>query len=575
MRTSRTPVLLSLVVAGVLSGCAGMPSSGPVVERPDSEEATTTPGADFDPRPPQAGQGPTEIVNGFLDAMRARPIRTTVAKKFLSSTAQEAWTPEQEIITYEDASDPSGSGQVDLLLTGVNSYDARGAWTGRSASQVVHFALVSENGEWRIDDAPDALVVPETWFGEAYERVTSYRFDAAAEILVPEPVHVPSGEQYATSLVGGLLPTDQDVPAIARTFFPPDLSLLPVPVDESGVARVDLTGSQAAVDDLTKQRMLVQLIWTMRQEPRIRAVQLSLNDVEIGDNGGLTPTNLDLGSAYDPNGAQAVGDLFGLLEGRLVRGSADNLSATTGPFGTADMGLRSYAVNIAGTRVAGVSGDGRALLLADVEDPEGRAVQILSGAQRLLAPAWDHRDRMWVADARRDGAAIYLVVDSVPTLVEVPGISGERVKDLLVSRDGTRLVATVAAASGDRVISARVEHDPTGKVMRAVEPVELDTGVEVGSKIRDIAWRTPTSVMALTWVNEGLAEIRTVSVDGAPNLLAGDSVTLLGQVSSLVTSPLESVPAYATLPGAVTDLRLSERVMVLVPEGVRQLRYAG
>ena len=33
-------------------------------------------------------------------------------------------------------------------------------------SEVKTFGLVDEDGEWRIDEVPDALIVPETWFDD-------------------------------------------------------------------------------------------------------------------------------------------------------------------------------------------------------------------------------------------------------------------------------------------------------------------------------------------------------------------------------------------------------------------------
>ena len=50
-----------------------------------------------------------------------------------------------------------------------------------------------EDGEWRIAKAPDALIVPRTWFAPRFRQVSLYFFDPTGQILVPEPVFVPSG----------------------------------------------------------------------------------------------------------------------------------------------------------------------------------------------------------------------------------------------------------------------------------------------------------------------------------------------------------------------------------------------
>ena len=90
-----------------------------------SEDA---PGISFDPRPPQAGQATAEIVEGFLEAMKATPVSASVARQFLSREAAEAWVPEQQIITYAELGDPTAGTSVRVPLTDVNTYDARGAW---------------------------------------------------------------------------------------------------------------------------------------------------------------------------------------------------------------------------------------------------------------------------------------------------------------------------------------------------------------------------------------------------------------------------------------------------------------
>ena len=232
--------------------------------------------------------------------------------------------------------------------------------------------LTSESGEWRISEVPDALVVPESWFEDSYRRASLYFFDPTTRILVPEPVHIPEGDQAASSLVPGLLPSAVPGPADRAHLLPRGLrGAGPVPITSAGIAQVALDGDTGAIDETTSQLMLTQLIWTLRQEPRIRAVQLTIGDRELGLPGGATQVDLDVGSAFDPTGAASTGDVFGLVDGRVVRGSAASLLPTTGPMGVARLGVRTIGVNLAGTRVAGVSGDGSAVLVAPVDEVAG------------------------------------------------------------------------------------------------------------------------------------------------------------------------------------------------------------
>ncbi len=383
-----------------MAGCVQMPTSGPVVEPQVTTDGRRRAGHLLRPASAEAGESSSEIVGGFLEAMKATPIRTTVARQFLSQDAQEAWTPEEQIITYAEMGDPEGSSSVRLQMTDVNLYDARGTWDRTLPARELGLSLVQEDGEWRIDQLPDALIVPDSWFEDWYQRVSLYFFDPTSEILVPEPVFAPRGEQLASALVRGLLtPPDEDSSRVSRTYFPPGTTHgLSVPISTAGIAEVSLSGDPDAVDEETGQRMLAQLVWTLRQEPRIRAVELSVGGRTFGSTGGSTQVNLDVGSAYDPNGVRSTGELFALSDGLLVRGTLGAFDETLGPLGQVDLGLRHIGVNIAGSRVAAVSDDGTEVQLAQVEALDSQVETVVDGAVDLQAPVWDYRDRVWVLD---------------------------------------------------------------------------------------------------------------------------------------------------------------------------------
>ena len=105
-----------------------MPSEGPVTEVDTEPSSNAAPGISYDPAPPQEGETSTEIVANFLEAMKATPSRTSVAREFLTADAQRRWTPESTIITYGELGDPVGEHEVALPMTGIEEYDARGAW---------------------------------------------------------------------------------------------------------------------------------------------------------------------------------------------------------------------------------------------------------------------------------------------------------------------------------------------------------------------------------------------------------------------------------------------------------------
>ncbi|GAA1924394.1 LpqB family beta-propeller domain-containing protein [Nocardioides hwasunensis] len=572
-------VAVGVLACALLAGCVQMPTSGPVVEPPVSSGAgTPAPGIFFNPRPPQVGETPDEIVTGFLEAMKATPIRTTVARQFLTREAADGWAPEQQILTYAELGSAVGQMSVQVPLNDVNRYDSRGAWEGTEGRVELDLGLVQQDGEWRIDEVPDALIVPASWFDDWYQRVSLYYFDPTSEVLVPEPVHVPRGDQFASSLVRGLLaPVPTDDQDVVRTFFPPGTTQGLMPV-QSGIAQVSLSGDPDAIDTEIGNRMLVQLAWTLRQDPDVKAVELTIGDRLISYQGGSTQVNLGVGADYDPNGVRSDTDLFALDDGRVVTGTLGALGPTVGPLGEDGYDVRSIGVSIDGSRVAAVTGDGTGAYVASTEAPDGEVLQPVVGAVDLAPPRWDYRGRVWLLDRGAGSARVILVEDDTARVVEVPGLSGRRVSRLLVSRDGTRMVAVVRGPRADRVVAGRIRHAVDGQVIGFTSFRRLPLAIEGTGRIRDIGWRSPTAVSVLRDISDGSSEVRTTSVDGAPGEIATAGATRIrGTSRALVASPVDSrvSDTYALTGREVTNLTRPERVVPDLPEGLTSLTYVG
>ncbi len=73
--------LAAVAGCALLAGCVSMPTDGPVREPQVSVTPDDEPGIAFNPRPPRAGESAPEIVEGFLEAMKATPIGMTVARQ--------------------------------------------------------------------------------------------------------------------------------------------------------------------------------------------------------------------------------------------------------------------------------------------------------------------------------------------------------------------------------------------------------------------------------------------------------------------------------------------------------------
>ena len=181
------------------------------------------------------------------------------------------------------------------------------------------------------------------------------------------------------------------------------------------------------MDELTAERMLAQLVWTLRQEPRIGAVQLSIGGRTIVGPSGSPQVSLQFGSGYDPNGVPATTDLFALDQGRVVTGSDGRArcppSARSGRRSPATTCARSASASPAsGWR--GSPPTGTDLVVAPTESPTGEVATVIFGAVDLAAPHWDYRDRIWVLDRNDGRARVFQVVDGAAAEVAVPGSPG-------------------------------------------------------------------------------------------------------------------------------------------------------
>lgn len=570
-RTSRALLGVIACVTLTLSACVAVPTGGPVEEVGSEGNRDERAGVYIDPKPPQAGDSPAAIVDGFLDAMTATPIQTNDAKQFLTTEEADAWRPEQRTITYSEALEPRGSTRVNVKLVGAEYLDERGAFQGRLPGEQrdLAFTLTREEGEWRISQAPDALIVPESWFEQNFRQVSLYFFDPSAQILVPEPVFVPLGEQLGTAMTRALLAgPSAKLNSVVRTFIPQGLTFgLSVPVDEEGVAELTLRGYAGRLSPDASELLLAQVAWTLRQEPSISAVRVSISEQQLTLPGGAGQFSVGEGSAYDPTGLQASSLLFGLRAGRLVSGAADGLAPVDGPMGVAEQGIRSIGVNLNATRVAGVSALGDRTLVTTVRGPEEPVVELGSGAVNLLKPAWDFSDRLWLVDSGPDGAEVSYVTGERTKSLDVPGITGRRVTKILVSRDGSRFVAVIRRPRGDVVMTSRIQHDAQGRVIGATTARVLKWDGEPNLRIRDIGWSSTTSVAVLHRVAQELFQIRTISVDASPSRVDDLLTTLPGRVQSLAASPVVTEPLYAVtasnlsvLRGAVEDVALDSAV---------------
>jgi hypothetical protein len=347
-----------------------------------------------------------------------------------------------------------------------------------------------------------------------------------------------------------------------------------VTVSDAGVADILLNGDPGQLSARTIELMMAQLAWTLRQEPQVQSLRLSIGGQPVPLPGGVSSYRVDGGAEYDPAGFQASPLLYGLRGGHVVAGSAPSLSRVDGPFGHRSYGLSTLGVSLDAERLAGVSGGGRAVVVGPVRD--AGPVRTVTFGTDFLRPAWDFAGRMWLVDRSRRGAQVSYV-DSSGALhaIVVPGVTGTQVRDFIVSRDGTRLVAVVRRRSADTIVVSRIEHSATGRVLGALPAGRIDSEGTSDLAVRAIAWRSSASIVALNPLTPTLSEVAPLSVDGAPLSPETAATAVDGRVLGLVGSPVPDETTYGVTRRGLVDVASSERRSVVFGRPTTALTYVG
>ncbi|MEP7090847.1 MAG: LpqB family beta-propeller domain-containing protein [Nocardioidaceae bacterium] len=553
------PLLVALLVALVVdlgvSSCVSLPAQGPVRARTVEENGGGETLVDYTPAGPRADSGPLPLVDSFLTAMTATPLNTYVAREFLTEQSGKTWVPEQGTVAYgsqELVARPHGG--VMVRLRDVVELDSQGTWRGDPTSGRGHdydLHLVRQGGRWRISHPPNRLIIPRAHFDTQYAQYLLYFVDRSAQVMVPEPVYVPRGQQTSTLLLSALLKGPEPANAsVERTFFPRGTSLdgISVPVSRGGTAEVPLSDQVLDASNGQLKGLSAQIAWTLGQVPGVQRLSVTVGGTPIDLPGPRSSVGVGDFSEFDPSLAYASTALFGVRDRRVVTlGSQE--SRVSGPYGALPLAPRSIAVDPLGQRIAGVSSDGTKVLVSDRDGVPGRAarlsdtVTVHPGGTDLLRPAYDLYGQLWLMDRTRSGARLSVVRGATARALRVPGLSDRQVSGFVLSRDGTRLVAEERRGGHDGLWVARVSRDAKGRVLSVGHARRL---VVEGApdRILDIAWRTPATLAVLVAPSAGTTQVLLAKVDGSStsSQLSSESALFRGRAVRLVTSPSRGTP---------------------------------
>lgn len=562
MSARRRLISLPLILA-LLAGCADIPGSGGVTEVDGSRSEEQQPVL-IDPPGPSPDATPVQIVRGFVDAMRAFPVSTDKATQFLTDEAAAGWRPQRQTVIYDELSvNESSAAAVQLSLRRTAVLDARGSFTpitDRLPDVEPAFSLQRVDGQWRIDNPPDALYVSDDFFREYFVPVSLYFLDLSGTVLLPDPVYLPEGEQLATSLVRGLLegPTS-DLDDQVLTSVPPSTPVdVSVPVRADGVAEVGLSGQALTLSGTQRQRLAAQLVWTLQQVPGIVGVRILTAGVPLDIPGAGDVQSLNAFTQYAPFSASTA-EVFALRARRLVVVSPTGVSRFDGIWTEEPQDLADFDVDRDYRRLGGVTLDRSQVVVGPASGQADRGPQtLLRGGRDLTDPTWDRNNRLWVVEHRTDGSRMLLLDPSAPKgsrpqTVSLGPLDRSRVDAFALSPDGLRFAAVARSIHGRRLGPRRVMLGTVHMVgdTRTVDGItdvhELLTATAAFEAPRDVGWIDSLTVSVLARIGTESPQPYQARIDGS--VVSGGVITpdpLLGRVgaTTLATGSSPESPTY-------------------------------
>ncbi len=539
----RLTLLLGAILATLLAtGCATIPSSGPVGSAPIPAPPAGggVSGGGLIVEGPQPGWNPEQVVSGFLLASASFAHHHATAREYLTPGASRLWQPGAQVTIL--ASTPSvfqqtgrldGQGNRATVMVSwqeLATLDASGQYTARGGAARQYFVLESVHGEWRIAGVPSTdgskvsheLLLPAALFRLDYAPRNLYFYGQLPagqpdQLLVPAPVFVPlQSSDLVTTLVNDLLQDPSGwLENGAVTAFPTGsrlrkIQVLPGPPGDK-TAIVDI-GLPHGTPRSTVQAIAAQLVWTLTSPAYspalIQAVKLKINGRLWAPRSGDTVQSLAEYSRYVPPGSHPQ-NLYYVAANGAVRmfGQQAHSVAVPGQAGTGEVSLGKIAVSTNGHYLAGVGGPATTVYTEDLAAAAKAHAPARAGGlhsrltgTRFSTPSWDSAGDLWVAGRVNGQAGVWVIPAASggkPVPVSLPVGMGP-VTGLRVAPDGVRIALIVGTGASAHMMVGAITR--SGGAVFVTQAVPLAPGL--------------SGQIALTWYDEDHLLTITQSANG-------------------------------------------------------------
>ncbi|MEG3616482.1 LpqB family beta-propeller domain-containing protein [Isoptericola haloaureus] len=572
LRRVATTVAGLVATALVLVGCASMPTSGDVMEGEVRVDNPVEVG--FNVQGPSPGADPQQIVQDFVSVAQFGPASTntfTVAREYLTPVAWSEWDRGAPVLvlaeypdwTVEDFDDSSATTSVQGEALVTATIDETGTYTELPAPSTVEVGYElsrGTDGEWRITELDDGLLVLANFLADAFHRTTLYYPTPDRRWWVPDVRWYPeqSWRTAATQeiLAGPPEPLRQSVVSVVPEGT--TLAIDSVSVDDRGVIGVSVTSAISAAPAEDRALLVAQLEETLREGDG--------RSVELSD--GSNPLAVEPADA--PSRPVTVGDALAVVEDAegatsLRRVAGTELVELAAPLRTGGLDLTAVGTGPDEGPVVVRDGPDRLLRLTAEEAP----VELLQG-DGVLPPSVDRFGTVWTAV---DGELWVVGAAGRAAPLEAEWLVDRPVRSVRVSPEAARVVVVVEGSDGPEVWVAAVQRDADDV------PTGLSTPWRVGAPVPGVAaadWSDETTVVLLGRDPDGTRVLSVAGVGGLAGTADAGSRTLVTPGAPVaVASGVGASPMLVLDADGVLQTRQSAALWPTVAEDVVAVAYPG
>ncbi len=552
---------VGLLAGAVLlfAGCANIPEESTPHAVRDNQPLVT----EAAERPPTLNLNAFDLVREFVK----RSGNPEAAAMYLTEKAKADWPADSKPYVIHDTfstvpvsngdqkqsgEDQGGveSGRVVVLLrvTQLGRLGPDNAFVPRIGTPEFKVDVVRENGQWRIDDPPDDVYVPYSYFKTSYRPVTVYFFDPDLRITVPDQRYVPAApsaglpDRVIKVLLSG--PSDSLRRSVVSPLEGVGARTNVVP-DTDGTLVVDLN-PRGDKSQEQREKIAAQIVLSLQTVTSSRLRIKGDNQDLIQGHGDWRLSDIKQYDAATKPGS----DQQGLIAaGGRLRDLRDG-KPVPGPAGDGQYDVVSAAQSIDGDQLAVVTRGGGGKLSLRVGRYGEPLQEIALDATSMSRPTWrvstgdQDASEVWTVE---DGNVVRVVLgDETWRSVEVNASAlNENFGDithLRLSRDGTR--AAIVTSRGWVVLAA---------VVRDKDSVSL-------SLPRTLSPTMIVNAVGVDWLNQHTLVVAT----GQPQMpvinLSLDGLTIDIYDPNNLQLPVRAVTAAPDRDVVVTDSAAVSRV---------------